>query len=130
MFQAAQDAVSNIFITLKPNNKKTDDYLAGITQSDEENFPPSAFGQLNDDELREISGQIPENKKVSDYIPEVLKTSEYISKVDWNFNTIATTAKKFDELRSSHPVLDAKKFWTAVVRGGIQAAVYISDSAK
>ncbi len=128
--QAAQDAVSNIFITLKPNNKKTDDFLAGISQNDEENFPPSAYGKLSEKELSTISGEIPANKKVSDFIPEVLKTTEYINKLDWNFNTIQQTAKKFDELRSKHPALDARKFWSAILRGGIQAAVYISDSTK
>ena len=49
---------------------------------------------------------------------------------DWNYNTITTTVQKFDILRSKHPELDAKKFWSAVVRGGIHAAVYISDSTQ
>ncbi len=126
--QAAQDAVSNIFITLKPNTKSTDDYLAGLTQNDEEDFPPSAFGKLSTDDLSKITGKIPADQKVSDYIPEILNSAEYKDKMDWNYNTIKTTAQKFDILRKKHPPLDAKKFWSALVRGGLQAAVYFSDS--
>ena len=126
--QAAQDAVSNIFITLKPNTKSTDDYLAGLTQDDEEDFPPSAFGKLSADHLSTITGRIPADQKVSDYIPEILTSAEYKDKMDWNYNTIKTTAQKFDILRKKHPPLDAKKFWSALVRGGLQAAVYLSDS--
>lgn len=126
--KAAEDAVSNVFITLKPNTKETDNYLAGAELADEEAFPPSAFGKLSDEELNQISGVIPANKKVSDFIPNILKTAEYKNKQDWNFNTIEQTAGKFDELRRNHPELDAKKFWKAVMRGGIQAAVYVSDS--
>ncbi|MCR5189369.1 MAG: ATP-grasp domain-containing protein [Treponema sp.] len=127
---AAQDAVSNVFITLKANTKETDDYLAGKCNSDEKDFPPSAFGKLSTEELNSIQGQIPENEKVSNYIPEVLKNAEYENKMDWNFNTIKQTVEKFDELRKKHPALDSRSFWAALMRGGLQAAVYISDSSK
>lgn len=126
--KAAEDAVSNIFITLKPKTKETDNYLAGAELADEESFPPSAYGKLTEEQLNKITGTIPANKKVSDFIPNILKTAEYNNKQDWNFNTIEQTAGKFDELRRLHPELDAKTFWKAVMRGGIQAAVYISDS--
>lgn len=126
--QAAEDAVSNIFITLQPNTKATEDYLKGYENSDEEAFPPYAFGKISEDVFEQISGTIAANKKIQECIPELFKSSEYINRIDWNFNTILTTAKKFDELRPVHPQLDAKKFWKAVMRGGIQAAVYISDS--
>ena len=126
----AEDAVSNIFITLKPNNKKTDDFINGVTLDDEKDFPPAAFGKLADSELATISGSIPASKKVEDFIPEILKSAEYKNKRDWNYNTIEATAKKFDILRKNHPQLDARKFWNAVMRGGIQAAVYISDSQE
>ena len=67
---------------------------------------------------------------VINFIPEILKSADYVNAEDWNFNTIEETAKKFDILRPVHPEIDAKKFWSAVVRGGIQAAVYVSDSVK
>ena len=124
----AEDAVSNIFITLEPNNPKTDDYINRKCQSDECNFPPDAFCHLSEEEMASIEGIIPADKKVEDYIPKVLKTADYNSKKDWNYNTILDTARKFDLLRAKHKALDGKKFWNAVTRGGIQAAVYIADS--
>ena len=92
-----------------------------------------AFGRLNDAELESIVSEnkvIPSNSKVSDFIPKVLQSAEYNNKTDWNYNTIDKTAEKFDILRPKHVELDAKRFWTAVMRGGIQAAVYVSDTAE
>ena len=126
----AQDAVADVFITLEPDNKKTEEFLAGSEQKDEKAFPPSAFGNLSPASLAEINGSIPQNQKVADFIPKVLQTADYINMTDWNFNTIAATAQKFDVLRPKHPELDAKRFWSAVVRGGIQAAVYVSDTVE
>ena len=129
----AQDAVSDIFITLEADNQKTEKYLSGKSESDEDLFPPDAFGRLNEEELKLLSQEnkcIPENHKVSDFIPKLLQSAEYINKTDWNYNTIKTTAEKFDLLRPKHAQLDYVRFWTAVLRGGIQAAVYISDTAE
>ena len=133
---AAEDAVSNVFITLEPNTKETDSFLKESELEDEKAFPPSAFGKLTPDLEAQINSQygagfeIPANSKVSDFIPEVLKSAEYINKKDWNYNTIQTTAQKFDILRAKHPALNAVEFWHAVMRGGIQAAVYVSDSGE
>ena len=128
--KAAEDAVSNVFITLKPNTKETDDYLAGLTQSDEENFPPDAFGKLTENQLDELQGEIAPDTPVAPTLPDFLKTPEYQSLTDWNFNTIAQTLQKFDILRAKHPALNKKEFFKALMRGGIQAAVYYSDSIK
>ena len=128
----AEDAVSDIFITLEPDNQKTEKYLSCEELSDEENFPPDAFGKLKDDELAALKAadDIPANARVSEYIPDVLKTAEYNNKTDWNYNTICKTAEKFDLLRAKHPALNQERFWKAVMRGGIQAAVYVSDTAE
>ena len=128
--KAAEDAVSNVFITLKPNTKETDDYLAGLTQSDEENFPPDAFGKLTENQLDELQGEIAADTPVAPALPDFLNTPEYQSLTDWNFNTIAQTLQKFDILRAKHPALNKKEFFKALMRGGIQAAVYYSDSIK
>ena len=125
--EAAQDAVSNVFITLKKNNPETDSFLSGKCQSDEKDFPPSAFGSLSEAELSEITGFIEENASAAASIPPVI-SKKFADRLDWNYNTVRQTAEKFDILRKRHPRLDAKLFWTAVLRGGIQAAVYISDS--
>ena len=126
---AAEDAVSNIFITLEPNNKKTDDFIAGFTQSDEQNFPPLAFAALSKTEMEGLNGSILQNQSVEESIPPFI-LEKYGMLTDWNYNTISQTAKKFDILRKNHPALDAKKFWNALMRGGLQAAVYFSDSQK
>lgn len=127
---AAQDAVSNIFITLKPDTKETEDFLSGISQQDEKGFPPSAFEQIPPDILDSVDQIIGENQKVSDFIPKVLQNPEYENIKDWNFNTIKQTAQKFDILRKNHPEFDLKTFWKAVLKGGLQAAVYFSDTVK
>ena len=126
--QSAEDAVSNVFITLKPDTKETEDFLNRVTLEDEEAFPPDAYGKLSDEDLSKINGKIAENQKVSDCIPEVILNCKGLNKTDWNYNTIKQTAEKFDILRPKHSELDAKRFWNAVLRGGLQAAVYIADS--
>jgi len=126
----AQDAVSDIFITLEPANERTEQFLKGTELDDEKDFPPSAFGKLSESQLETITGTIPQNKKIEESIPEVLKNAEYINRTDWNYNTIQTTAQKFDILRPKHPELNAKRFWSALTRGGIQAAVYVSDTTE
>ena len=128
--EVAQDAVSDIFITLEPANERTEQFLKGTELDDEKDFPPSAFAKLSESQLETITGTIPQNKKIEDSIPEVLKNAEYINRTDWNYNTIQTTAQKFDILRPKHPELDAKRFWNALTRGGIQAAVYVSDTTE
>ena len=119
-----------MFITLKPDNSITNKFLAEITEASEDAFPPSAYGRISESDLEKITGFIPENAKISEFIPEIFKSQEFATKKDWNFNTIADTCNKFDILRRKHPKIDAKTFWKAVVRGGIQAAVYISDTTE
>ena len=128
--KAAEDAVSNVFITLKPATKGTDDYLNCVTQSDEENFPPDAFGRLNESQLAQLEGVIASDSPVSAALPDFLNTDEYKELTDWNFNTISQTLNKFDILRAKHPGLNKKDFFKALMRGGIQGAVYYSDTCK
>ena len=129
----AQDAVSDIFITLEADDPETENYLDCKEEYDEAAFPPDAFGRFSEEEkdlLCSENKEIPANAKVVDFIPKVLQSAEYINKTDWNYNTIKTTAEKFDLLRAKHPALDSKRFWAAVMRGGIQAAVYVSDTIE
>ncbi len=128
----AEDAVSDIFITLEADNPETEKYLIGLSLNDEEAFPPDAYGKFTNSEIEILSKAppIPASAKVIDYIPDVLQTAEYINRKDWNYNTIRQTAEKFDILRPKHPSLNQKKFWKAVMRGGIQAAVYVSDTTE
>lgn len=128
--KASEDAVSNVFITLKPDNPRTEKFLAYEYENDEDKFPPSAFGKLTEEEINQLPEIIKENEKISKSIPKFMNSADYINIKDWNFNTIEQTASKFDILRPKHPQLDGKRFWNAVMRGGLQAAVYVSDSTK
>ena len=127
---AAQDAVSNVFITLKPCDERTEKFLKNIQNADEDKFPPSAFGELSATELSLLE-KLPALKKDSSVfasLPEFLDEEAYQNLIDWNFNTIRKTAQKFDILRPKHPKLNAKEFWASLMRGGIQGAVYYSDT--
>ncbi len=126
----AEDAVSDIFITLEADNPKTEKYLSGEELYDEASFPPDAFGKITEalSEKLKSAPVIPADAKLCDFIPEELKTAEYINKRDWNYNTILQTVEKFDILRPKHPALDQERFWKSLMRGGIQAAVYVSDT--
>jgi biotin carboxylase len=128
--KAAQDAVSNTFITLKADNPKTDAYLSGAEQADEEAFPPYAFGKMNKEQLGlfDVLLPIPADEQVCKFIPELFTSHEFCNRTDWNYNTIEQTARKFDILRPKHPELNSKGFWCALMRGGIQGAVYYSDT--
>ncbi len=127
---ASEDEVSDIFITLEKNNPQTENFLNYNSNSDEMDFPPSAFGKLTEEELKSLPKTIKKGEKISKNIPNFAKSAENINKRDWNYNTISQTVEKFDLLRPDHPDMDAKRFWSAVFRGGIQAAVYVSDSSN
>ena len=125
----AEDAVSNVFITLKPGCKKTDDFIAGLEAADEKGFPPAAFAKLSDDELSKLPSLIEKDSPVTGLLtPFILE--KYGKLKDWNYNTISQSLEKFDILRKKHAALDGKKFWKALFQGGLQAAVYICDSTK
>ena len=130
--KAAEDAVSNTFITLKPCNKKTDDFLSCAHTQDEEGFPPFAFKPLTKEQLELLAKaeKIPADSSLLPLLPEFLKANPYDTLTDWNYNTIKTTVQKFDILRPKHPELEQKAFWSALMRGGIQGIVYYSDSIK
>ncbi len=126
----AEDAVADTFITLEADNPKTEKYLEGQELSDEASFPPDAFGKLTGLQLAQLqqAPDIPADAKLCDFIPDMLKSAEYKDKKDWNYNTITQTVEKFDILRPKHPCLNQERFWKALMRGGIQAAVYVSDT--
>lgn len=128
--KASEDAVSNIFITLEPDNKETQDFLDYKYLDDEAQFPPSAFGKLTEEQLKTIKNTISKDESVLKVMPQILKSADYINIKDWNYNTLEDTARKFDILRPKHPQLNAAGFWSAVMRGGIQGAVYYSDTQE
>lgn len=129
-YKAAYDAISSITIRLEPHNEKTDNFLAGKVEADEEGFPPSAFTFAPNNKISSKVGEgsvIPENESVLLHVPEVLQPLAD-SIYDWNHCTLRKTLEKFDAICPTHGKLDGEKFWSAVLRGGIQGALYVADS--
>lgn len=129
-YRSAEEAVSSITLRLEPNNQKTDAFLAGKCEIDEQGFPVSAF-TFSPKNVNSVSvGEgtvIPENAKAIDFLPETLIPLADSLK-DWNHCTLRKTLEKFDEICPNHKALDGKKFWQAVLRGGIQGALYVADN--
>lgn len=128
--KAAEEAVSSITLRLEPGNAKTDDFLNGKTESDEQGFPVSAFtfSPNNSNSLTVGEGTvIPENARVIDFLPESLIPLADSLK-DWNHCTLRKTLEKFDELCPIHKEIDGVEFWRALLRGGIQGALYVADN--
>lgn len=130
--ESARTAVGAITIRLEPNNAMTDSFLSGVCCDDESGFPPSAFAVPssccgNSGGFSECP--VPENEPAASRIPESLLPFAD-SAADWNHCTLRRTLEKFDELCPAHKKLPGEKFWNAVVRGGIQGALYVADSVQ
>jgi biotin carboxylase len=121
---AAEKAVAGIVLRLETGCRETDMFLAGNAKDD---FPPSAYSLSVD--FNKISGTIPMNARISDTVPEELRTLLASGETDWNHRTFSMTCSLFDAVCPEHPELDAVTFWNAVIRGGIQGALYASDTA-
>ena len=129
-YKSAEEAVSSITLRLEPNNAETEKFLSGSCEIDEEGFPPSAFtfAPKNANSLTVGEGtKIPENAKTIDFLPETLIPLADSLK-DWNHRTLRKTLDQFDALCPTHAELDGKTFWQAVLRGGIQGALYVADN--
>ena len=129
-YKSAEEAVSEIVLRLEPNNPKTEAFLSGRCEIDEEGFPVSAFTFCPNKENSITVGEgtkIPAKAKVIDFLPESLIPLADSLK-DWNHRTLRKTLEKFDEICPDHGELDGKSFWQAVLRGGIQGALYVADN--
>lgn len=128
----AQEAVGKITLVLEKENPATDEFLFGARGVDECAFPPRAF-QLPKGASSELGYEIdcnsekiiPKGESVENYIPT--KILPFLEMRDWNNLTLRETVKKFDVLCPDHAELHYKKFWTALMRGGIQGALYAAQ---
>ncbi|MFA6855807.1 MAG: ATP-grasp domain-containing protein [Treponema sp.] len=126
---AAEKAVSRIVVRLEPNCVETEEFLSESAGKSENGFPPPAYIVLCD--MNKISGTIPHGVPVSDVVPHELQTLFLSDDAeDWNHRTLRVTCALFDVVCPDHPDLDAQTFWKAVIRGGIQGALYVSDTAQ
>lgn len=132
--ETAEDAVSQVVLRLDTDNPKTEVFLMGVTKPSEDNFPPNAFciddaTRLELDQYLEKGGVIGENEKTSTKIPMCLQKIADNEK-DWNHRSIRKTLEMFDSISPDHGPLEEKLFWNALVRGGIQGVLYVSDSSR
>ena len=75
-----------------------------------------------------IGGVIAKGVRVSDCVPRVLRRLYESDERDWNHRSFAESCALFDEVCPDHPELDAKKFWCAGLRGGVQGMLYFADT--
>lgn len=103
--EAAENACSKILIRLEPNNNRTDSFLRGECSEDEIGFPPSAFA--------DVSASANES---------VLADAR-----DWNH---ISYEKSVELLKEFYPDIDVadKKNRNALLRGGLQAALYVAEN--
>ena len=75
-----------------------------------------------------VTGVIPKGVRVSDCVPRFLRRLYESDERDWNHRSFAESCALFDEVCPDHPELDAKKFWRAGLRGGVQGMLYFADT--
>ncbi len=129
---SAEQAVSQIFLRLEPKNADTDFFLSGKTLPDEKGFPPSAFSSFEKIEFLNLSGKIPADFSIlkdAENFP-ALKEFLLLPEKDWTHQNALCVAEKFDSVCKKHPPLERSVFWKAFFRGGLQGAIYVSDSSQ
>lgn len=128
----AQEAVCKIMLVLEKENPATEEFLFGARDVDGASFPPRAY-QLPKGASSELAYEldcnsekiIPKNDAVEKYIPA--KLFSFLEMRDWNNLTLLETIRKFDSMCPNHADLHYKKFWTALLRGGVQGALYVAQ---
>ncbi len=127
--QAAETTVSDIFIRLKPDDEATDRFLKGTSETDENQFPPSAF-PVPQNLIEKISGVIGENESFLKSLPECFDSEEFRTLKDWNYLTIREGLARVDGIMPEHKAVEKKKFFKAFFRGSVQLSVYLLDSKE
>ncbi len=111
--------------------------LVQKTDAGGERFPPAAYAASYAAVLRQdtharssstVGGVIPKGVRVSDCVPRFLRRLYESDERDWNHRSFAESCALFDEVCPDHPELDAKKFWRAGLRGGVQGMLYFADT--
>ena len=128
--EAAEEKAGNVLVRLEPCNDKTEAFLSAECLSDEKGFPPSAFSSFEKVCALELEGIIETDSSVisdAEKYPELKKLLD-LPETDWTHKTAYAVAECFDSLCPSHPAISRKRFWCALFRGGLQAAIYVSDS--
>ena len=131
---AAENGVAGMILRLKRNNADTDNFLAGKTLASEKGFPPDAY-QLTDKQRKafeSFANNAPCIEADRPALPKLPKCLEEIADTltDWNHRTMRTSLIQYDRMCASHERIDGSKFWKALIRGGVQGIMYVSDCAE
>lgn len=130
---AAEYAVSQLTLRLKPHSEKTDSFLFGQDLPFEKNFPPPAFACTEKTEaaLDRLFGESPVFKagtKASVYFSQIIPLME--GQYDWNKKSFAVTLEQYDQLCPNHQDIEGRSFSRALFKGGIQGMLYVSDGVS
>lgn len=125
--EASEKSSGSVLIVLEKNSRKTDDFLNGKENPGEKGFPPSAFSCYEKIKEMRIEGKIKADSSVLENVPFSIKKFLSLPEKDWNYRTAVEEAELFDRLKKSHAELSADVFWKSLFRGGIQAALYVSE---
>jgi biotin carboxylase len=131
---ASQTCAASFVLRLEAPNQETDAFLAGKVLKSEKGFPPSLFTleeTLRQNFVASLSSlpDIEQDSPVLSQLPSVLE-SVADSLEDCNHRSLKQTLRLFDQICPQHPVLNAKRFWSALIRGGIQGALYVADDTS
>lgn len=125
--EASEKSSGSVLVVLEKNSSKTDGFLNGKENPGEKGFPPSAFSCYEKIKEIQIEGKIKADSSVLENVPSSIKEFLFLPEKDWNYRTAAEEAELFDRLKKKHAELDADVFWKSLFRGGIQAALYVSE---
>lgn len=128
----AENAASEIILVMEKDNPKTEEFLYGDRDPDGNHFPPRAY-QISKSEASNLvyelecnsEKRIPAGESIQKYIPS--KIQMFMELRDWNNLTLQETIERFDKLCPNHGEMNYKKFWTALMRGGVQGALYYAQ---
>lgn len=120
---AAEKAISTIVVRLEKDNSETDAFLSSPLDV---SYPPSAY-QLPESTYKAIEAIVPGARLTlsESSVPAVLK--DFADCADWNKRTVRQALSQLHDLCGDCTVPE-KAFVRALVRGGIQGALYLMDS--
>ena len=141
-FTDAETAVSKSCTAENRTADKTAKAQSLVQKADAggERFPPDAYRAVcsavesedayacSEIDTASVTGVIPKGVRVSDCVPRFLRRLYESDERDWNHRSFAESCALFDEVCPDHPELDAKKFWRAGLRGGVQGMLYFADT--
>ncbi len=122
----AESFIKETILHLEKNNENT---VAFLQQPLETDFPPSAF-MLPDSVYAKIKSLPDILVQTEVFIPEIL--SGYVHVQDWNNRTLQETVNivndylKTNQIKNQrvHTRSNLPNFWTCLIRGGIQGALF------